>query len=121
MSYGPAPDQAGGMVESLRRSPERWVTFMMKLELGLEPPRPGGAWKSAPTIAASYAVGGLIPLLPYMMFESMSTSVRCSVAATLVALLAFGLVKARLTGINPVRGAVQTALIGGWRRRRCSA
>jgi VIT1/CCC1 family predicted Fe2+/Mn2+ transporter len=48
-----------------------------------------------------------------MIFNSMSTSVRYSVGATLVALLIFGLVKARLTGINPVRGALQTALIGG--------
>jgi VIT1/CCC1 family predicted Fe2+/Mn2+ transporter len=111
--YGLDPEQAGTVVAALQRDPERWVTFMMKFELGLEPPRPGRAWRSALTIAASYAVGGLIPLLPYMIFNSMSTSVRYSVGATLVALLIFGLVKARLTGINPVRGALQTALIGG--------
>jgi VIT1/CCC1 family predicted Fe2+/Mn2+ transporter len=32
---------------------------------------------------------------------------------TLVALLVFGYVKARFTGINPLRGGIQTVLIGG--------
>jgi VIT1/CCC1 family predicted Fe2+/Mn2+ transporter len=34
-------------------------------------------------------------------------------AVTLLALLVFGHVRARFTGINPLRGAFQTVLIGG--------
>lgn len=36
-----------------------------------------------------------------------------SVATTLLAMFAFGLIEGRLTGIPPLRGAIQTALIGG--------
>ena len=46
---------------------KRWVDFMMKFELNLEEPDPKRAIYSAATIAASYMVGGLIPLSPYML------------------------------------------------------
>ncbi len=111
--YGLDAGQAQAVVDGLRGSPERWVSFMMRFELGLEPTAPGRAWKSAATIAASYAVGGIIPLLPYMMVHEVNKAVAWSVMATIAALLAFGSVKARLTGVNPIRGALQTALIGG--------
>jgi VIT1/CCC1 family predicted Fe2+/Mn2+ transporter len=112
-SFGLDTAQAGVVLSGLRANPERWVEFMMRFELGLEAPMPGRAWKSAATIATSYAVGGCIPLLPYIFLKSVTAAVGWSVAATVVALLVFGFVKARLTGVNPVRGAVQTALIGG--------
>jgi hypothetical protein len=40
---------------------------MMRFELGLEAPDPKRALRSALTIAGSYVVGGMIPLLPYML------------------------------------------------------
>ena len=36
-----------------------------------------------------------------------------SVAATLIALAAFGFVKGRFTGAAPIRSAVRTTIIGG--------
>jgi VIT1/CCC1 family predicted Fe2+/Mn2+ transporter len=57
--------------------------------------------------------GGLIPLLPYMFLHSVPAALELSVGLTLVALFAFGAVKARFTEINPLRGGLQTALIGG--------
>ncbi len=35
-SYGLAPDECATVVESLRKRPKDWVTFMMRFELGLE-------------------------------------------------------------------------------------
>jgi VIT1/CCC1 family predicted Fe2+/Mn2+ transporter len=35
------------------------------------------------------------------------------VAVTLLALFAFGYVKAKMTGISPFRGGLQTVVIGG--------
>jgi vacuolar iron transporter family protein len=90
-----------------------WVDFMMRYELGLEEPVPGRALSSALTIAGSYAVGGLIPLAPYMIVLDKPTALAVSVGVTLVALSVFGYVKGRFTGAAPVRSAWQTALIGG--------
>jgi len=86
---------------------------MMKFELGLERPDPRRAPISAATIAASYFVGGLIPLLPYMLAADLKTALLASIVSTVIALLAFGAVKGRLTGVNIVKSAFQTALVGG--------
>src|SRR5579864_4047000 len=64
--YGMATGEADTVVAALEKRPEAWVDFMMRFELGLEPPEPGRAVRSAATIAGSYVAGGLIPLAPYI-------------------------------------------------------
>lgn len=85
---------------------------MMRFELGLEKPDPKRAVTSALTIGGAYAVGGFVPLAPYIAVTSASTALLISIAVTLIALLAFGFVKGRFTGMRPVRSALQTAFIG---------
>ena len=111
--YGMREEQIGHVVSAIRADQQRWVDFMMRFELGLELPNPARARQSAWTIAGSYVVGGLIPLFPYMMLPTSSAALQVSVGVTLVALFIFGYVKGRFTGINPMRGGMQTVLIGG--------
>lgn len=91
---------------------DRWIDFMMRYELGLEKPDPRRAPVSALTIGGSYALGGLVPLAPYMIVPGLSDAFRLSVALTILALLIFGAVKGRLTGAKPWLAALQTAVIG---------
>jgi vacuolar iron transporter family protein len=112
-SYGLAPEESQPIVHALTTRPAAWVDFMMRFELGLETPDPRRAVTSALTIAGAYVVGGFIPLGPYLVWTSVGTALPWSVAVTLVALGVFGFVKGRFTGTRPVRGAVQTVLIGG--------
>jgi VIT1/CCC1 family predicted Fe2+/Mn2+ transporter len=86
---------------------------MMRFELGLERPDPKRAPISAATIAASYVVGGLIPLAPYMLAGDMKRALLYSILFTGVALIAFGAVKGELTGMNPFKSGLQTLLVGG--------
>jgi VIT1/CCC1 family predicted Fe2+/Mn2+ transporter len=111
--YGVERSESRPVLEALKRKPASWVDFMMCFELGLEEPQRNRATRSAITIAFSYIVGGLIPLLPYMTERSLSSALTASVAITLFALLVFGGVKGRLTGSGTVRSAVQTVVIGG--------
>jgi VIT1/CCC1 family predicted Fe2+/Mn2+ transporter len=113
VTYGLTPEESRPVVDALRTRPDSWVEFMMRFELGLERPDPRRALISAATIGGAYAVGGLIPLAPYMAMASAAGALPVSVAITLVALAAFGFVKGRFTGAPPVRSALQTALIGG--------
>jgi len=112
-SYGLSEVESTPIVEALSKRPDAWIDFMMRFELGLEKPDPKRALTSALTIAASYVVGGLIPLSPYFFLSPVTTALLFSVIATLVALLLFGYVKGRFTGASPLRSALQTALIGG--------
>ena len=111
--YGVTPEESDPTVNSLRRRPKEWVDFMMRFELGLEKPNPSRARNSAATIAGSYVAGGLIPLAPYFFEHSAKAALWFSVAFTLAALFVFGFVKGKFTGLNPLKGAAQTVVIGG--------
>jgi VIT1/CCC1 family predicted Fe2+/Mn2+ transporter len=111
--YGLSNEQMAPVVNAIISDQNHWVDFMMRFELGLEPPDPQRANKSAITIAASYVFGGLIPLAPYMILHNVITGLYYSVAITLVALGVFGFIKSNLTGISPFKGALQTVLTGG--------
>jgi len=108
------PDEiVGAVVRAIRGDQKRWVDFMMKFELGLEEPDPKRASRSARTIAASYVLGGLIPLLPYFLLRSVHVALAASVVVTLTALLVFGYIKGTFTGTRPLRSAWQTGVVGG--------
>ena len=83
-----------------------------RFELGLEKPDPRRAVQSAFTIALAYVLGGLVPLIPYMLLARAAEALIASVVLTLVALLIFGYGKGRFTGNRALRSALQTALIG---------
>ena len=112
-SYGLTRDQSAPIIAAFEEQPKQWVDWMMRFELGLEEPDPKRAHQSAFTIAGSYIAGGLIPLGPYMALGHPHTAFVWSVAATLVALAAFGYIKGSFTGTAPARSAVRTAVIGG--------
>jgi VIT1/CCC1 family predicted Fe2+/Mn2+ transporter len=79
-SYGVTANDAGVVVRSMRQRPETWRDFMMRFELGLEAPDPKRALRSALTIAASYVVGGLVPLVPYMAVKTVREALGVSLA-----------------------------------------
>lgn len=111
-SYGLSREESHSVVEALRQKPKAWVDFMMRFELGLEEPVRGRALRSALTIAVAYAVGGFVPLFPYILPIQMRSAFLLSVTVTLLALFIFGYIKGRFTGSAPLRGALQTLIIG---------
>jgi vacuolar iron transporter family protein len=112
-SYGLKDPEVEAVVAALSADKKRWVDFMMRFELGLERPDPKRAPVSAFTIAASYFFGGLIPLAPYMVESDIRRALLISVALTGLALLVFGAVKGRLTGVNFIKAGLQTLFVGG--------
>ena len=111
--YGLEKVEAERVMSGLRRDPKRWVQFMMRFELGLEAPKPGRALRSATTIGGSYFLGGLVPLVPYVLTTNIEAAFLASTGVTLASLLVFGGVKGRLTGMPVLRSAIHTAVIGG--------
>jgi VIT1/CCC1 family predicted Fe2+/Mn2+ transporter len=112
-SYGLTGDSLRKVTAALTQDRQRWVDFMMRFELGLEKPAEGRALGSALTIGGSYFLGGLIPLVPYVMVDSLPMALRISAAATLATLFAFGAAKGRLTGVSMLRSGLETTLVGG--------
>jgi VIT1/CCC1 family predicted Fe2+/Mn2+ transporter len=112
-NYGLTAQESGPVVEALSQRPDAWVDFMMRFELGLEEPDPKRAITSAATIAASYVVGGLVPLSPYIVLGNAYNGLIVSAAVTLAALGIFGFIKGKYTGAKALRSGVQTMVIGG--------
>ena len=112
--YGLSEQQMAPIVSVITADQKKWVDFMMRFELGLETPDPSRASRSAGTIAASYIVGGLVPLAPYIMLRhDVTLALKLSICVTLVALFVFGSIKGHYTGVKPLRGGLQTVLVGG--------
>jgi len=110
--YGMTEEHIGPVVDAISADQNRWVDFMMRFELGLEAPDPKRALRSALTIAAAYAVGGMVPLGPYFFAADVREGLKVSAGVTMVALFVFGFVKSGFTGAPQLRGALQTVLIG---------
>lgn len=114
LQWGVNEQDVERIVDSISEDHDRWVDFMMKFELGLEEPEPKRARNSSFTIGISYIVGGLIPLLPYVLIHNSIQALIVSVIVTLLALFIFGFVKGKFTGTNPLKSALQTTLVGGF-------
>ncbi len=111
--YGVRGEVLRQAVEAIASDRRKWVDFMMRFELDLSEPDPNRAATSALLIGGAYVGGGLIPLAPYMVFDTVAPALALSCTLTAAALLGFGWLKARATGLPPLRGAVQTLAIGG--------
>lgn len=70
------------------------------------------AFQSAVAIALSYIMGGLVPLLPYMVVPIAREAMVASVILTILALMIFGFAKGYFTGNQPFKSSIQTAFIG---------
>jgi predicted membrane protein (TIGR00267 family) len=112
-SFGLAPAEAEKVTAELVKDRKRWIDFMMRFELGLEKPNQRRAPISAITIGGSYAVGGLIPLFPYMLVPDSTHGLYMSCVITAIALALFGAVKGQATGVSWLRSGIQTVVIGG--------
>ncbi len=110
--YGLTREDVAPVLKALRARPEAWVDFMMRFELGLDEPNPRRAVTAALTIGVAYALGGLVPLAPYVLTAGIDSGLRGSIVVTSIALAVLGYVKGRFTGSAPIRSAVQTLVIG---------
>jgi VIT1/CCC1 family predicted Fe2+/Mn2+ transporter len=111
-NIGLSPALQDQATAEIAQDKDRWVDFMMKYELGLEKPDPKRATKSALNIGLSYIAGGIIPLSPYFFIADSVDALKISVVATLICLFIFGYFKSKITGVNPIWGALKVTLIG---------
>jgi vacuolar iron transporter family protein len=111
--FGVPEAQVVPVVEAICQHPQQWVDFMMRFELGLERPDPKRLVKSPLIIGGAYAIGGMIPLFPYMVIPRAADALHVSIAVTALALVAFGAFKGHFTGQGKLKAGIQTALIGG--------
>lgn len=116
--YGFSAQAISDIANKLLACPDSMVDFLMRFhhQLTQDDYTASRALKSGLTISAGYFFGGLIPLLPYLLFASMQTAFVCSVIVMVLALFAFGWIKTALLAEKDqsvcLRNGVQMVVMG---------
>lgn len=111
-AYGLNDELQEKIAREMAKNPKTWVDFMMRFELGLDRPDKNRAHQSAFIIGISYVIGGLIPLTAYFFTESTRQGLIYSSIITMICLIAFGLVKSKLTGQPLFKGTMRVTMVG---------
>jgi len=105
-------DDAIIMADVLQRNPEMMADFMMNYELGMaDATGDNPAVKGFFTFIA-FIIFGVVPLLPYFMFEAVPATFNYSVIATFFALVTLGLLRWYATTVNVWRCVIETVFVG---------
>lgn len=110
--YGVSEELQEKVAYEIAKDDKKWVDFMMRFELGLEKPDKHRALQSASVIGVSYVIGGLIPLTAYFFTDSALEGLKYSSIITLICLIAFGLIKSKLTGQPLFKGTLRVTVVG---------
>jgi VIT1/CCC1 family predicted Fe2+/Mn2+ transporter len=110
-SKGLPPDLADQVTTAIHRDPELALETHAREELGLDPDQLGSPWAAAGSSFVMFAIGALIPLLPFL-FGSGSAAVLAAVIISGVALFTVGAVLTRFTGRSPLLSGARMLAIG---------
>jgi VIT1/CCC1 family predicted Fe2+/Mn2+ transporter len=95
-SRGMAPDAARELATAMMADPDLALETHAREELGIDPGDLGSPWAAATSSLAAFAVGAIVPLVPWF-FGSGTAAIIASMALAIVAAIAVGIVTARLT------------------------
>lgn len=109
-SRGIAADQARELAEQVMKDPEHALEVHAREELGIDPGSLGSPIMAAVTSFLSFAVGGVLPLLPWF-FTRGGAAVTGSVVLGALGAIAVGTALARFTGRSMVRSALRQLAI----------
>lgn len=109
---GIAPEQALTMARQIMTNKESAVQTMAREELGIDPDELGGsAWEAAITSFFLFAIGAIIPVIPFTFLSGM-TAVLVSIGFSVVGLFALGAVITLFTGRPVLKSGMRMVLFG---------
>ena len=103
---------AKNLAERLITDPATALDTLAREELGIDPEELGGsAWIASLTSFCLFAIGALIPVLPYAFFQG-QTGILISAVSSTVGLFLIGALITLLTGKNPFFSGFRQVLFG---------
>jgi vacuolar iron transporter family protein len=109
-SRGVDPAIAGTMAEEMMRTPELALQTHAREELGVNPEELGSPYKAAGSSAASFAIGAVVPLIPWFITQG-AVAVVASLIIGALASICIGVGLARFTGRSAVHAALRQLLV----------
>ena len=107
---GLSEDEAQALARRIMRRPESALDTLTREELGLAPGDLGSPWVASLSSFGSFAVGALIPVLPFL-FGAGSAALIVAIALSAVTLFVVGSAIALLTGRSALRGGLRMVAI----------
>ena len=104
--------KAKELADSMIADPDKGLDALAREELGLNPEELGSPWGAATFSFVSFAIGAIIPVLPFLMLRA-GGALPVSIAATGTALFAVGAMLSLFTGRQAWLGGMRMLLIGG--------
>lgn len=110
---GIAPNDAHELANTLISDPERALDTLAREELGLNPHDLGSAWLAATSSFVAFAIGAIIPLLPFFWPHAVH-SLQWTTGLTLIALFSTGAVASLFTGKSFLWSGMRMVAIGSF-------
>ena len=110
---GVPESDAEELADRICKYPYSWLKTMVEKELFLVLEEPAGALQGALVMGVCYFVGGLLPVLPYLMLRGLP-ALAASVGVTALALFAIGVAKARPARQNALISGLQITALGAF-------
>ncbi len=109
---GLPPDQADALARRLIADPAVALDTLAREELGVDPEELGGsAWEAAATSFFLFAIGAIVPVLPFFFTEGLIAAA-WSVGLSVIALFAIGAAITVITGRNAFASGMRQVLFG---------
>ncbi len=112
LAKGLGPSQAKAMATQIISNPDTALDTLAREELGIDPGSLGGsAWTAAMTSFVLFAIGAIIPVLPYVFLGGISAVVASAIASA-VALFVIGAGITLFTGRQPLGSGIRQVAFG---------
>lgn len=109
---GMAPEDAIKAAKDVMSDPEAFLDTKVREELGIDPEELGGsAWEAAVTSFFLFAIGAIIPVIPFF-FMAGSPAVLLSLGLAAIGLFLLGAATALVTGTGVLRTGTRSLLLG---------
>ncbi len=109
---GLSAEEAELVSTRLMQDPEAALDTKIREELGLDPDELGSAWGAAGSSFAAFALGAIIPLVPFLLLSG-TIAIVLSASLALVALFIVGALVSLLTGRSLLFSGLRQCFIGG--------
>lgn len=103
--------EAQAVADRLMMDPEKALDTMVREELGLDPDQLGSPWGAAWSSFVAFAVGALIPLVPFLLGSGINALV-AALALSFAALFAVGAAVSIVTGRGFLFSGARQVIIG---------
>jgi VIT1/CCC1 family predicted Fe2+/Mn2+ transporter len=109
---GVSPDAAHTLVDTLMNRDDVALDTLAREELGLDPTTLGSPWVAAGSSFAAFALGAVLPVIPFLFGSGTAATVVAAVLSML-ALFGVGAATSIFTGRHAGRSGLRMATIGG--------